>query len=179
MLRAEVRAGSQLGIVADGIMKAGQLVPDDIVIRMIENRIKQADCARGFMLDGFPRTQQQGEALERMLASVGQKIDVVIGIDVPDEVVVGRVLSRRSCARDGSVYNVQSNPPKFAGRCDLCGGELTQRVDDDADAVRARLVKFHRETAPLRALYGSILKTVDGTQKPEDVYQSILSVLPA
>lgn len=178
MLRAEVRAGTALGRTADGLMKAGKLVPDDVVVGMIEQRIQQADCKDGFMLDGFPRTQAQGEALEQMLRRLGKKIDLVVGIDVPDEVVINRIVLRRTCPKDGTVYNLQSNPPKVTGRCDVCGSELFHRPDDNVEAVQERLSKFHRETAPLRALYGSILKTVDGTKSRDEVYQSILSVLP-
>jgi adenylate kinase len=158
-------------------MDKGGLVPDEIVIGMIKSRIERPDCAEGFMLDGFPRTIPQGEALNAMLKEKGQRIDLVIGIDVPDDVVLARAIGRRSCPNDGSSYHVTSNPPKVAGKCDVCQGDLVQRKDDVEPAVRERLQKFHRETAPLTELYGDILERVDGTRKPDDVFAAILKVL--
>lgn len=178
MLRAEVRAGSELGKQAEVLMKAGMLVPDDVCIGMIEQRILRPDCMNGFLLDGFPRTVPQGEALDAMLAKVGLRIDAVIGIDVPDQMIVERIVMRRSCPKDGSVYHLHSMPPKEPGRCDVCRTELVQRPDDNAQAVQERLAKFHRETAPLRSRYASILRTVDGTKTPDAVFQAIVSVLP-
>lgn len=180
MLRAEVRAGTPLGKQADELMKAGKLVPDEIVIGMIAERIKKPDCQQGFLLDGFPRTVPQGEALDRMLEASGQKIDVVVGIDVPDEIIVNRIVLRRSCPKDGRVYHLQTMPPKTPGVCDVCGTELVQRPDDNDAAVKERLAKFHRDTAPLKSLYGprGILKSVDGTRSPDQVFADILSVLP-
>jgi adenylate kinase len=180
MLRAEVRAGTPLGKQADELMKAGKLVPDEVVIGMIESRIQKPDCKAGFLLDGFPRTVPQGEALDRMLTQAGVKIDLVVGIDVPDEIIVKRIVLRRSCPKDGSVYHLESMPSKKAGVCDLCGTELVQRADDNEAAVKERLAKFHRDTAPLKTLYGprGILKTVDGTKSPDEVFANILSVLP-
>ena len=181
MLRAEVRAGTPLGKQVDTIMnQEGGLVSDDIVIRMIEGRIQKPDCKDGFMLDGFPRTVPQGEALDKMLAVRDQKIDVVIGIDVPDNVIMKRVVLRRSCPVDGTVYHLESAPPKKApGKCDVCGAALVQRPDDNEPAVTRRLEKFHRETAPLKTLYGprGILKSVDGTRSPDDVFAAILTAL--
>lgn len=180
MLRAEVRAGTALGKQADELMKAGRLVPDEVVIGMIAERIRRPDCLNGFLLDGFPRTVPQGEALDRMLQGMGQKIDLVVGIDVPDEKLLRRIVLRRSCPKDGSVYHLESMPPKAEGRCDVCGSVLVQRPDDNETAVKERLVKFHRDTAPLTTLYGprGILKSVDGTRSPDEVFSSILSVLP-
>jgi adenylate kinase len=179
MLRAEKAAGTELGKQAAAIMDKGGLVSDDIVIGMIESRIEKPDSANGFILDGFPRTIPQGEALDRMLANKGLKIDAVIGIDVPDEVLVDRVVNRWSCPKDGSVYHLVSKPPKAAGTCDVCGAELIHRADDNEIAVRQRQDKFHRETAPLRELYGprGLLKTVDGTKSIDDVFQAILAIL--
>jgi adenylate kinase len=181
MLRAEVRAGTALGKQAGELMQAGKLVPDEIVIGMIVERIKRPDCEKGFLLDGFPRTVPQGEALDRMLEGSGQKIDLVIGIEVPDSIIVNRIVLRRSCPKDGSVYHLETMPPKQAGVCDLCGTALVQRPDDNEEAVKERLSKFHRDTAPLKTLYGprGLLKTVDGTRSPDEVTAAILSVLPA
>ena len=180
MLRAEVRAGTPLGQRADGLMKSGQLVPDEIVIDMISKRIVRADCEKGFLLDGFPRTVPQGRALDSMLEVRGQRITLVIGIDVPDEMIVDRIVGRRSCPKDGTVYHVVSLPPKIAGQCDLCGAHLVQRADDTETAVRERLFKFHRDTAPLRELYGprGVLRTVDGTRTPAEVFAAILAQVP-
>lgn len=179
MLRAEKTAGTELGKQAAAIMDKGGLVSDDIVIGMIESRIEKPDCASGFILDGFPRTIPQGNALDRMLANKGLKIDAVVGIDVPDEVLVDRVVQRRSCPKDGSVYHLVSKPPKQAGKCDVCGADLVHRADDNETAVRQRQDKFHRETAPLREIYGprGLLKTVDGTRAIDDVFQAILAIL--
>lgn len=177
MLRAEKAAGTELGKQAAELMDKGALVPDEIVIGMIKSRIEKPDCAEGFMLDGFPRTIPQGEALNAMLKSKGQRIDLVIGIDVPDDVILARVVGRRSCPKDGNVYHVTTNPPKKQGVCDACGSELVHRKDDVEPAVRERLQKFHRETAPLTELYGDILERVDGTRKPDDVFAAILKVL--
>jgi adenylate kinase len=179
MLRIEVSRGTALGKEAGTLMQEGKLVPDDVVIRMIADRIRRADAGHGFMLDGFPRTVPQGEALDRMLSAAGQKIDIVVGIEVPDAVIVNRVVHRWSCPKDGAVYHQQKLPPKRAGMCDVCGTALVQRPDDNEPAVTARLDKFHRETAPLRELYAPrrILQTVDGTKSPDEVFQSILAAL--
>ena len=179
MLRAEKSAGTELGVRAAAIMDKGGLVSDEIVIGMIALRIEKPDSANGFILDGFPRTIPQGEALDRMLADKGLKIDAVIGIDVPDDVLIDRVVHRRSCPKDGSVYHLVSKPPKTPGRCDVCGAELVHRADDNDIAVRLRQDKFHRETAPLRELYGprGLLKTVDGTKSIDDVFHAILTIL--
>ncbi len=179
MLRAEKSAGSELGKAAAAIMDMGGLVSDDIVVAMIESRIASPDCARGFILDGFPRTLPQGQALDRMLANQGLKIDAVIGIEVPDDVLVDRVVQRRSCPKDGSVFHLLSKPPKVAGKCDVCGVDLVHRSDDNEIAVRQRQAKFHRETKPLREIYGprGLLKVVDGTKGIEDVFRAILASL--
>lgn len=177
MLRAEKAAGTELGKRAAEIMDKGGLVSDEIVIGMIKSRIEQPDCKEGFMLDGFPRTIAQGEALNAMLREKDQRIDLVIGIDVPDDVVLARAVGRRSCPNDGSIYHVTSSPPKSPGKCDKCGADLVQRKDDVDSAVKERIGKFHRETAPLTELYGDILERVDGTRKPDDVFAAILKVL--
>ncbi|OGQ11595.1 MAG: adenylate kinase, partial [Deltaproteobacteria bacterium RBG_16_71_12] len=173
MLRAHVRNGTDLGREVDAIMRAGQLVSDDIVIRMIAERIAEPDCAHGFLLDGFPRTVPQGEALDRMLRERGLAIDAVVGLDVPDEVVRDRIVLRRSCPKCGAVYHLTKLPPKVADTCDRCGTKgLEQRSDDTLEKVNARLEKFHKETAPLVQLYGprGLVKTVDGMAPPEEVF---------
>jgi len=178
MLRAEKAAGTELGRKAAEIMDKGGLVPDDVVIGMIASRIEKPDAQNGFILDGFPRTIPQGEALDHMLKAKGLNIDLVIGIDVPDTVLVNRVVKRRVCP-DGHVYHLETNPPKVAGKCDVDGKDLVQRNDDNETAVMERQGKFHRDTAPLKTLYGprGILKTVDGTKSIDDVSAAIMTIL--
>ncbi len=182
MLRANVRNGTEIGSEVDAIMRAGQLVSDDIVIRMIAERIGERDCAKGFLLDGFPRTVPQGEALDRMLAERGLAIDAVVGLDVPDGVVRDRIVQRRSCPKCGAVYHLAKLPPRVADTCDRCGTKgLEQRADDTVDKVNARLEKFHKETAPLVQLYGprGLVKTIDGMAPPDEVFESIMRVIGA
>jgi adenylate kinase len=178
MLREHIKTGTALGKKVEAVMQAGGLVSDDIVIAMIADRISKPDCKKGFLLDGFPRTMAQGHALDAMLKERGEAIDVVIGIDCPDAVVRDRAVYRRSCGNCGAIYHLQSMAPKVADTCDRCGHVgLTHRADDTLDKVNNRLEKFHAETAPLKALYGTILETVDGTQSPDTVTTAIGVVL--
>lgn len=178
MLREHIKTGTALGKKVEAVMQAGGLVSDDIVIAMIADRISKADCKMGFLLDGFPRTMAQGHALDAMLKERGEAIDVVIGIDCPDVIVRDRAVYRRSCGNCGAIYHLQSMAPKVADTCDRCGHVgLTHRADDTIEKVNNRLEKFHAETAPLKALYGSILEIVDGTQSPDAVTTAIGVVL--
>jgi adenylate kinase len=180
MLRAHIKDGTALGQKVESIMKAGQLVGDDIVIDMVAERVLRPDCQQGFILDGFPRTLPQGEALDAMLEKKGLKIDRVIGIEVPDSVIVERIALRRSCPNCGNIHHLKSMPPRVADTCDSCGHVgLVHRPDDNEAAVQARLDKFHKETAPLRTLYGprGLLVSVDGTQSPDAVFAAIREVL--
>ncbi len=178
MLRAEVREKSALGMQVEAIMASGLLVSDDIVVRIIEERIKRNDCSKGFLLDGFPRTIAQGEALNAMLKAKGQTINFVIGILVPDEVIRQRVIHRRSCPSCNTVFHLTSMPPEIADHCDHCGHKgLVHRDDDTQAKVDTRLQKFHTETAPLQKLYASVMHTVDGTQAPDAVTAAILEVV--
>jgi adenylate kinase len=180
MLREHVKNQTPLGQQVDAVMKSGGLVSDDIVIAMIKERTDRDDCARGFILDGFPRTIPQGQALNAMLEGRDEAIDVVVGIDCPDEVIRERTVHRRSCPQCGAIYHLKSMPPKQADTCDACGHDgLTHRPDDTLEAVNKRLAKFHAETAPLKALYGGILQTVDGTRSPDAVTAAIKVVLEA
>ena len=180
MLREHVKQQTPLGQQVEAVMKSGGLVSDDIVIAMIDDRTRRDDCLEGFLLDGFPRTIPQGEALNAMLAARGESIDVVVGIDCPDEIVRDRAVYRRSCSACGAIYHLQSMPPKEADTCDSCGHQgLTHRPDDTLEAVNKRLGKFHAETAPLKTLYGAILQVVDGTQSPDAVTSAIHIVLEA
>ena len=174
MLRAAVKEGTDLGKQADGYMKAGQLVPDDLVIAMIIERIAKPDCANGFMLDGFPRTRPQAEALGANLTNAGVGLDVVLLIEVPDELILERITGRRSDPETGEIYHIKFMlpPADVAGR-------VIQRKDDTAEACTARLEKYHSETAPIVPFYDGqgILKTVDGNAAPEEVTNRILREL--
>ncbi|MBM3269168.1 MAG: adenylate kinase [Candidatus Sericytochromatia bacterium] len=179
MLRAEVKAGTPLGQEADAIMKRGELVPDSIMLDMIRNRISQPDAARGFILDGFPRTLGQAEGLDSMLAEVAKPLDTAVRFRAPREMLLNRLTGRRTCPVDGTVYNVETNPPKVSGKCDKCGAELIQRADDTPDAINKRLDLYVQQTAPLAEYYerrGLILE-VDGSQGIEKVQADLRAVL--
>ena len=176
MLRAAVAAGTDLGKRADAYMKAGDLVPDDLVIAMVIERIGQPDCARGFILDGFPRTRPQAEALDRALDQAGVHLDAVVLIDVPDDVIVSRITGRRSDPETGAIYHLEFNPPpaEIADR-------LVQRKDDTEEAARARIAKYHAETEPVIPFYESkgLLIRVRGTQHPDQVFEQVTAALDA
>jgi adenylate kinase len=180
MLRAAVAAGSEIGKRADAVMKRGELVSDEIVVGIIEERISQPDCAKGFILDGFPRTTAQAEALDAMLARKGMKLDAVIEMAVDDAQMVDRITGRFTCAKCGAGYHDTNKPPKQAGVCDVCGGtEFTRRADDKAETVKARLEAYHRQTAPLLPYYRSrgVLQKVDGMAPIDQVAAQIDKVL--
>jgi adenylate kinase len=180
MLRAAVAAGSELGRKVKSIMEAGALVPDDIIIAMIADRIAQPDCASGFILDGFPRTTGQAEALDRMLADKGLKLDAVIELKVDDAALVERISGRYSCATCGAGYHDSNKKPKKPGVCDACGGtSFTRREDDKAETVKARLEAYYRQTAPLLPYYKArgVLRTVDGMAPIEQVAGQIENLL--
>ena len=174
MLRAAVSRGTALGKQADGYMKAGGLVPDDLVIAMVIERIQQPDCADGFMLDGFPRTRPQAEALDAELEKAALALDVVLQIEVPDELIVERITGRRLDPDTGEIYHVEFKPPP----ADVAA-RVIQRKDDTEQACRARLEKYHSETAPIVPFYEAkaILKRVDGDAAPEEVSRRITEVL--
>ncbi len=180
MLRAAVKAGTDIGKKAKAVMDAGQLVSDDIVIGIIAERIDQPDCKDGFILDGFPRTLKQAAALEELLAQKGKSLDVVIEINVDDEVLVDRVSGRYTCAKCGAGYHDRNKKPKVEGVCDVCGStEFTRRADDNAETVRNRLMAYYRETAPLIGFYFAKgkLHSVDGMAPIEEVTRQIDEVL--
>jgi len=164
MLREAVAAQSPLGREAKGYMDQGALVPDDVIIRMMGERLGRADAGRGFILDGFPRTIAQAEALAKLLKDLGQTLDTVVYFDVSEPELLRRLTGRRVCRKCGHTYHLVSNPPKRAGICDACGGELYQRDDDSEATVRNRLQVYQRQTAPLLDYYRqrSMLKTVAG-----------------
>jgi adenylate kinase len=171
MFRAEVKAGTDLGQKLDHYMKLGTLVPDDVTIPIVLKRLTQPDCANGFMLDGFPRTRPQAEALDDALATAKANLDVVLLIEVPDQLIVDRITGRRSDAK-GNIYHVKTNPPP-------AGVEVTQRKDDTEEAVTTRLAKYHAETAPIIPYYQErgILKRVDGVGELDAVTERIKAVL--
>ena len=182
MLRAAVASGNDLGKKAKEIMDAGQLVPDDLMINLISDRIDQPDCANGFILDGFPRTTPQAEALDSMLAEKGLKLHSVIEMKVQDEVLVDRITGRYTCANCGAGYHDSFQKPRVAGVCDACGGtEFTRRSDDTAETVRSRLAAYHAQTAPILPYYGEkgVLKAVDGMTEIDEVTAQIEDVLGA
>ncbi|MBU8897366.1 adenylate kinase [Corallococcus sp. M34] len=175
ILRKAVKDGTELGKVAGPLMASGQYVPDEVVIGIVEERLKEPDVAQGFVLDGFPRTPGQADALDRMLARLGKKLDAVISLEVPHAKLIERGSGRRVCPNDGSVYHVTQSPPTRAGYCDKCGAALVQRPDDMPEVVEKRLQKYDTETAPLKHFYAGkgLLKTVDGVGSPEGIYEEI------
>lgn len=180
MLRAAVASGSELGRKAKALMDAGHLVPDDLMIAMISDRIDQADCANGFILDGFPRTTPQAEALDEMLGERDLKLDAVVEMKVDEEALVERITGRYTCATCGAGYHDRFQRPKVAGVCDNCGGtEFKRRADDNEEAVRTRLAAYHAQTAPILPYYRSrgVLRSVDGMAPIDEVTRQIEGVL--
>lgn len=179
ILRDAVRRGTDLGKKAAPLMEAGKLVPDDLVVRIAMDHLQQIDPVRGFILDGFPRTIPQAQALDAALKSSGQKIDAAISLRVPEETLVERLSGRRICPKDGSVYHVSQNPSKRDGVCDKCGSPLLQREDDKPEKVRERLAVYAQQTAPLEDYYRKqgLLRVIHGVGSPEDIYAQIKNVL--
>ena len=153
ILRGAVAAGTELGKQAEAAMKAGDLVSDDLIMGIMEERLKEDDCKAGYLLDGFPRTIPQAEALKVLLDKMGEKLDFAVEIDVPREVILDRLTTRRTCSDCGEIYNVKSNPPKQDGVCDKCGGAVVQRDDETEEAINNRLNVYNDQTAPLVDFY--------------------------
>ncbi|MFV1956264.1 MAG: adenylate kinase [bacterium] len=179
ILRAAVREGTQLGLEAKSFMDKGELVPDSVVIGIIEERITEPDAVGGFILDGFPRTVVQAEALEKILTDNGRKIDHIISIEVDDEELVTRLTGRRMCKSCGESYHVVFNQPSLENVCDACGGELYQRNDDKEETIRQRLEVYHEQTSPLIEYYRGRggLREVDGTGSISDIFSQIAANL--
>lgn len=180
ILRDAARAGTPLGIEAKKFMDAGELVPDNVILGLVRELIQDAGAARGFIMDGFPRTIPQADAVDAMLRELKTQIDAVIILEVDDESLVKRLSGRRSCPNCGAVYNVYFDPPKRAGICDRCDGELVQRADDSRDTVVRRLEVYKRQTAPIIDYYehcGAKVKRIDGDRPIDAVQHDILEVV--
>jgi adenylate kinase len=180
MLRAAVASGSDLGKEAKGVMEAGKLVPDALMVGLIEDRIAQPDCAKGFILDGFPRTEAQAQALDTMLSKSGTKLDQVIEMEVDEKALTERVVGRFTCAKCGTGYHEMFKRPKVDGVCDVCGSkEFTRRKDDNAETMKTRMVAYRAQTEPLLPYYRAkgVLKKVDGMAAMDEVYRQIRGVL--
>jgi adenylate kinase len=179
IFRKNVSEGTALGLEAQRYMDAGQLVPDDVVIRMVKDRLSQPDCASGFMLDGFPRTLPQAESLDAALKSMGTHLDAVIAIEVPRDVLMTRLTARRQCRKCGKIYNVLGEMPAVENACDVCGGEVYQRDDDTVAAATKRLDDYCAVTSALVPYYEAqgLLKRVDGNRPVDDVYADVAVIL--
>ena len=181
IFRANIKNGTELGKTAKEYMDQGLLVPDELTCDLVMDRIQQDDCKNGFVLDGFPRTIPQAEALDAALTKIGEKMDYAIDVDVPDENIVSRMSGRRACLDCGATYHIVSLPPKTEGKCDHCGSDLVLRDDDKPETVQKRLTVYHEQTQPLIDYYKNqgILKSVDGTQPMEAVFTAITDILGA
>ena len=181
ILRQAVKDATPLGKKAGPLMASGKLVPDDLVLGIVQERLQKPDAADGFILDGFPRTVPQAEALDAVLKSNGKALDAVVSLEVPIDTLVERISGRRSCPKDGAIYHVVQNPPRRDGICDLCGSDLVQREDDREDRVRTRMEAYAAQTAPLKDFYArrGLLRVVDGVGAPEAIEAAIAHALKA
>ncbi len=179
IFRENVKNGTELGMEAKKYMDKGELVPDELTVRILLDRVAKDDCRNGYVLDGFPRTIPQAEVLDKEITEIGDKIDYAIDVDVPDENIIRRMSGRRACLSCGSTFHVEHIPPKQEGICDRCGKELVLRDDDREETVKNRLGVYHEQTQPLIEFYTkkNILKTVDGTQDMQDVFAAITAIL--
>ncbi len=179
IFRANLKEGTPLGLKAKEYMDKGSLVPDELTLELIMDRFKQPDCKNGYVLDGFPRTIPQAEALTKALADNNDAIDYAVNVEVPDEKIIDRMSGRRACAKCGGTFHIKYNPTKVEGVCDLCGGELYIRDDDKPEIVKKRLDTYHAQTQPLIEYYEKAgkLKEVDGTQDVNKVFEDIVKVI--
>ena len=179
IFRANIKEGTELGKEAKSYMDKGQLVPDELTVKILLDRVSNEDCKNGYVLDGFPRTIPQAEVLEEALNKLNDRIDFAINVEVPDENIVKRMGGRRACLSCGATYHIVHIPPKTEGICDRCAKELVLRDDDKAETVQKRLDVYHEQTKPLIDFYGKkgVLKEVDGTAEMEDVFAAIVAIL--
>ena len=179
IFRANIKEGTELGKKAKAYMDAGQLVPDELVCDLVVDRIQQDDCKNGYLLDGFPRTIPQAEALDAAVEKLGEKIDYAVNIDVPDDNIINRMSGRRACVGCGATYHIVFNPPTVEDVCDVCGKSLILRDDDKPETVKTRLDVYHAQTQPLIDYYAGrgVLVTVDGTQNMDKVFADIKDIL--
>ncbi len=179
IFRANIKNGTELGKKAKTYMDQGALVPDELVVDLVVDRVGQEDAKNGYVLDGFPRTIPQAEALDKALAAINDKVDYAINVEVPDENIINRMSGRRACVDCGGTYHIKYNPTKVEGVCDACGGKLILRDDDKPETVKNRLSVYHEQTQPLIDYYSKqgILKEVDGTVDMEEVFNAITAIL--
>jgi len=179
IFRANIKQGTELGKKAKEYMDAGGLVPDELVVDLVIDRVGQDDAKNGYVLDGFPRTIPQAEALDKALSDIGEKMDYAINVEVPDDNIINRMSGRRACVDCGGTYHIQFNPTKVEGICDACGGKLILRDDDKPETVKNRLEVYHKQTQPLIDYYSKqgIMKEVDGTMNMDDVFKAITDIL--
>ena len=179
IFRANIKNGTVLGAKAKEYMDKGLLVPDELVVDLVIDRFKEADCEKGYVLDGFPRTIPQAEALDKALTAIGENVDYAINVEVPDENIVNRMGGRRACVGCGATYHIVYSPTKEEGKCDTCGGELIIREDDKPETVQNRLSVYHEQTQPLIDYYTNkgIIAEVDGTVDMNDVFNAIVNIL--
>ena len=175
IFRANIKAGKELGQLANQYISKGDLVPDEVTLAMIKDRLAEDDCAKGFILDGLPRTIGQADALEAILAEQGKQLDKVVNIDVPEELLIARLCGRRVCRNCSQTYHLENNPPTEAGRCDECGGELYQRADDSEETIKNRLEVYRAQSEPLIAYYEQkgLLLSINGNQTINNVLMDI------
>ena len=181
IFRANIKEGTDLGMEAKKYMDNGQLVPDELTVRILLDRVAKDDCKNGYVLDGFPRTIPQAEVLDAEVSKLGEKIDFAIDVDVPDENIIKRMSGRRACLKCGATYHIEHVPPKKEGICDTCGSELVLRDDDKPETVKERLNVYHKQTQPLIDYYNkkNIMKSVCGTKDVNDVFADIVAILEA
>ena len=179
IFRANIKNGTELGMEAKKYMDQGLLVPDELTVKILLDRVAKDDCKKGYVLDGFPRTIPQAEVLDKALSELGDKIDYAINVEVPDENIVRRMGGRRACVGCGATYHIQFNPTKVEGICDACGEKLILRDDDKPETVKNRLSVYHEQTQPLIDYYNKagVLAEVDGTKDMEDVFKDIVNIL--
>ena len=179
IFRANSKNGTELGKEAKGYMDKGLLVPDELTVRLLLDRVAQEDCSGGYVLDGFPRTIPQAEVLDSELAKLGESVDAAVDVDVPDENIINRMSGRRACLSCGATYHIVNIPSKKEGICDVCGSSLVCREDDQPETVKNRLQVYHEQTQPLIAYYEAkgVLRTVDGTLPMAEVFEAIVKIL--